>query len=294
MNRRSFLNLYAASAILGGLSFWPAALSSPPAEARAHQPESTRALDMPRMSGGARAVPPSGGDLRRPTAGKPSKRAGLTPRKDADSAQYRLTPRVNDLPESRVAGRRESAIAPSGGSAQGLPSSARSSSLSILSGRDGWAVMASAQGEREKGRPDSLRLPELRRWSSEIRQIRVGSSRPALRTLATNAADLCGVPAALFHSLIERESSWRPSVVSRSGAVGLAQVKPSTAREVSPTLDVSDPWQNLVAGACYLRRQFDRFGTWRSALHAYRLGPSAVVTRTAREYASDIIQGSAQ
>ena len=115
-----------------------------------------------------------------------------------------------------------------------------------------------------------------------------------LRALATNAANLCGVPVALFHALIERESSWRPHVVSRSGAVGLAQVKPSTARGVSPTLDVREPWQNLVAGACYLRQQFDRFGTWRKALHAYRLGPSAVVTRTAREYASDIMGESGQ
>lgn len=119
-------------------------------------------------------------------------------------------------------------------------------------------------------------------------------SLPHLRALATNAAGLCGVPVALFHALIERESSWRPDVVSSAGAVGLAQVKPSTARGVSPGLDVRDPWQNLLAGACYLRQQYDRFGTWRKALHAYRLGPNALVTRTAREYATDIITGSAQ
>jgi soluble lytic murein transglycosylase-like protein len=100
---------------------------------------------------------------------------------------------------------------------------------------------------------------------------------------------------ALFHSLIERESSWRPYAVSSSGAVGLAQVKPSTARDVSPGLDVHDPWQNLVAGSCYLRAQFDRFGTWRKALHAYVAGPNRVRTTQAhRDYATDIIEGSAQ
>ena len=115
-----------------------------------------------------------------------------------------------------------------------------------------------------------------------------------LRKMATDAANLCGVPVRLFHALIERESSWRPFVVSRSGAVGLAQVKPSTARGVSTGLDVWDPWQNLVAGACYLRAQYDRFGSWPAALHAYRVGPNAKPSRVARRYAADIIQGSAQ
>lgn len=116
-----------------------------------------------------------------------------------------------------------------------------------------------------------------------------------LRRMATSAANLCGVPVRLFHALIERESSWRPYVVSSSGAVGLAQVKPSTARGVSPGLDVRDPWQNLVAGACYLRQQRDRFGTWRLALYAYVAGPNRVRTTQAhRDYATDIIAGSAQ
>lgn len=96
------------------------------AEARAHQPESTRALDMPRMSGGARAVPPSGGDLRRPTAGKPSKRAGLT------------------------------------GENRTPPSSARSSSLLHAQRGLGEAVMASAQGLALLPRPmkSQLRLSD--------------------------------------------------------------------------------------------------------------------------------------
>lgn len=253
------LRAFTLVAILGGLSFWPAALSTPPAEARAHQPESTRALDSgPLKSGGARAVPPSGGDLRLHTEGKLEQRAGLTPRKDAGFAC--------------------------------CPSNHE---------RDG---MGSTQGER--GKAESYRVhPGTSGLGADGNAIcerctTSGSnygptSRPALRQMASDAAELCGVPVALFHALIERESSWRPHVVSRSGAVGLAQVKPSTARGVSPTLDVREPWQNLVAGACYLRQQFDRFGTWRKALHAYRLGPAAVVTRTAREYASDIM-GSAQ
>ena len=121
----------------------------------------------------------------------------------------------------------------------------------------------------------------------------VGSTR-GVRKMATAAAHLCGVPVAIFHALVQRESSWRPHVVSSAGAVGLAQVKPSTARGISPTLDVRDPWQNLVAGACYLRQQFDRFGTWREALRAYHAGPYRKLTTVAtHEYAEDVM-GSAQ
>jgi soluble lytic murein transglycosylase-like protein len=112
--------------------------------------------------------------------------------------------------------------------------------------------------------------------------------------MATSAANLCGVPVAIFHALIERESSWRPFVVSKSGARGLGQIKDSTLREVSPTLRPGVIWDGLVGSACYLRRQFDRFGTWPAALHAYRVGPSAKPSRAARRYAADIMEGSAQ
>lgn len=117
-----------------------------------------------------------------------------------------------------------------------------------------------------------------------------GASAQGLRALATSAAHLCGVPVAIFHALIQRESSWRPWVVSSSGAVGLGQIKPSTLRDIDPRLNAWAPWDNLLGSACYLRQQFDRFGTWRKALHAYHAGPNRKTTRRAtHDYASDIM-----
>jgi len=114
-----------------------------------------------------------------------------------------------------------------------------------------------------------------------------------LQTLATAAAHLCGVPVSIFHALIHRESSWRPWVVSSSGAVGLGQIKPSTLRDIDPRLNAWEPWDNLLGSACYLRQQFDRFGTWRKALHAYHGGPNRKATRQAtHDYATDIIEAS--
>jgi len=114
-----------------------------------------------------------------------------------------------------------------------------------------------------------------------------------LQALATAAANLCGVPVAIFHALIHRESSWRPWVVSSSGAVGLGQIKPSTLRDIDPSLNAWEPWDNLLGSACYLRRQYDRFGTWRKALHAYHGGPNRRVTvQSTHDYATDIIEAS--
>lgn len=344
------LRAFTLVALLGGLSFWPAALSTPPAEALAHQPESTRALDMPRASGGARAVPPSGGDLRLHTEGKAhQKRAGLTgenrtPLFLASETRPASAPvYVAHSQGVRLASERETWVVhlspPNVVAEKPAPGYSRSLALgAFVSAAEGPSTrlqaasgtripMTSGQYDRAKRQAKSLSTdPKMIAGPSDRERgvtgrrdgqqafeggaawkdtaVPAGTPRNQagagiesghhLRALATNAANLCGVPPALFHALIERESSWRPHVVSRSGAVGLAQVKPSTARGVSPGLDVREPWQNLVAGACYLRQQFDRFGTWREALHAYRVGPNARPSKVARDYAADIIQGSAQ
>ena len=91
---------------------------------------------------------------------------------------------------------------------------------------------------------------------------------------ARNAARRHGVPEDLFLRLVRQESGWYPGAVSPKGAVGLAQLMPDTARLLG--VDPSDPQQNLEGGARYLKRQFDRFGSWPLALAAYNAGPEAV------------------
>lgn len=120
------------------------------------------------------------------------------------------------------------------------------------------------------------------------------------RSMASNAAALCGVPVPLYRSLIGRESSWRHYdsrgrvLRSSAGALGLAQVMPGTALDlVHPSTDIREPWGNLLAGACILRRYYERAGSWRGALHSYHAGPSRRVTSARTlEYAADIIGGA--
>ncbi|MFN3936894.1 MAG: lytic transglycosylase domain-containing protein [Gemmobacter sp.] len=101
-----------------------------------------------------------------------------------------------------------------------------------------------------------------------------GRYRGEYLTLAQDAARRHGVPEDLFLRLVQQESGWNPQAVSHKGATGLAQLMPGTAAALG--VDAADPRQNLDGGARYLRRMYDRFGTWRLALAAYNAGPEAV------------------
>ena len=120
-----------------------------------------------------------------------------------------------------------------------------------------------------------------------------------LQALANAAAGLCGIDPALFWSLILRESSGRHwdaqwnVLRSSSSALGLGQIKASTARGVSPHLDPFQPWDNAVASACYFRSMLDRYrGDVRRALHAYHRGPNAkgATPKASRDYAAQIME----
>ncbi len=80
----------------------------------------------------------------------------------------------------------------------------------------------------------------------------------------------------LLAALVEAESNFSPNVVSPVGAVGLAQVMPSTASTYSLE-ELTNPSTNLALGAGYLKEQLDRFeGNVEMAVAAYNAGPYAV------------------
>ncbi|MCP5037728.1 MAG: lytic transglycosylase domain-containing protein [Rhodobacteraceae bacterium] len=101
-----------------------------------------------------------------------------------------------------------------------------------------------------------------------------GRYRGAYLAMAQEAARKHGVPENIFLRLVQQESGWNANAESPKGALGLAQLMPDTAQRLG--VDASDPRQNLDGGARYLRRQYDRFRSWRLALAAYNAGPEAV------------------
>lgn len=80
--------------------------------------------------------------------------------------------------------------------------------------------------------------------------------------------------------MVEIESGFRQYAVSEAGAVGYAQVMPSTALWLDPSVtpnQLYDRRTNLRLGFRYLRMQLDRYdGSLRLALLAYNRGPNRV------------------
>jgi hypothetical protein len=80
------------------------------------------------------------------------------------------------------------------------------------------------------------------------------------------------VDPALIRAMIKAESGGNPSAVSSAGAQGLMQLMPATAAELG-IKDAFDPYQNIMAGTCYLRQLLDRYqGNVKLALAAYNWG----------------------
>jgi soluble lytic murein transglycosylase-like protein len=73
--------------------------------------------------------------------------------------------------------------------------------------------------------------------------------------LVTTHARANGLPEALVHRVIVRESGYRPALVGRGGTIGLMQIKLATARSLGYTGDAAglrDPNTNLTYAVRYL------------------------------------------
>lgn len=85
----------------------------------------------------------------------------------------------------------------------------------------------------------------------------------------------------LVAAIVEAESDWRPGITSDAGAVGLMQVLPETAEELSreglvdPQYDpddLSDPRVNIEFGTAYFRLLVERYHEIETAIAAYNAG----------------------
>lgn len=95
-------------------------------------------------------------------------------------------------------------------------------------------------------------------------------------TIFEEAAKLFDLPVNLLKAVAKTESGFNPNAVSRSGAMGVMQLMPQTAKSLGVT-DPFDARQNIIGGAKYLKSTLDQFGDVTLALAAYNAGPGSVM-----------------
>jgi hypothetical protein len=95
------------------------------------------------------------------------------------------------------------------------------------------------------------------------------------RRKAREYAQQEGIDPNLFERQIQQESGFRTGVSSPAGAIGIAQIMPSTAQ--SWHVDPNDPNAALRAAARHMAQYQRQFGgSYRNALVAYNAGPGRV------------------
>lgn len=102
--------------------------------------------------------------------------------------------------------------------------------------------------------------------------------RGAMPSGAPTAPD----PDSVFSKVLQQESGNNQSAVSSKGAVGIAQIMPSTGPEAAalaglpwdPEKFKSDPAYNSALGKAYFKSMLQRFGSYDKAFAAYNAGPS--------------------
>jgi soluble lytic murein transglycosylase-like protein len=121
----------------------------------------------------------------------------------------------------------------------------------------------------------TIYMPSERSFLGESRPA-VSIDRDGVEKLVREAAERHQVDPALVRAVIETESNWNPSAISRKGALGLMQLVPSTAQRFGAN-DAFSPKQNVDAGVKYLKTLLERYnGNLDLALAAYNAGEGAV------------------
>lgn len=91
------------------------------------------------------------------------------------------------------------------------------------------------------------------------------------------------------------ESMFDPRAYSKSGAAGIWQLMPSTAKILGLTVNKQlderyDPVKSTRAAAKHLFRDYQRLGSWPLALNAYNSGPGRLADASAKLGTKDIVK----
>ncbi len=112
--------------------------------------------------------------------------------------------------------------------------------------------------------------------ASPVLSVAAQANRAKITEMIREVSARYRVDPALVRAVIQTESNWNSSAISRKGAVGLMQLVPVTAQQMGVN-NAFDPKQNLDGGVRYLHTLLERYnGDLDKALAAYNAGPGAV------------------
>lgn len=98
----------------------------------------------------------------------------------------------------------------------------------------------------------------------------------SLEEIFEEASERYNVPKDLIKAIAKTESDFNPNATSGSGAQGLMQLMPATAKELGVT-DAYDPYQNVMGGTKYISQLLNKYdGDVKLALAAYNAGSGNV------------------
>lgn len=102
------------------------------------------------------------------------------------------------------------------------------------------------------------------------------NSQTNLDKIFEDASQKHGIPTELLKAVAKVESNYNPKAVSSSGASGVMQLMPATARGLGVT-DVFNAEQNINGGAKYLSQLYKKYnGDLNLTLAGYNAGPGNV------------------
>jgi len=131
--------------------------------------------------------------------------------------------------------------------------------------KGGGAPEMQGNGEGRPELPDTAAAADLkiagkaRSVGAEVAEALADERSRRYETTIRAAARLYRLPESLLRAVIHTESNYNPNAVSRTDAMGLTQLMPSTARFLGVTQPF-EPRQNIYGGAKFLRLLANRFG----------------------------------
>ena len=116
-------------------------------------------------------------------------------------------------------------------------------------------------------------------YDVQVEEIKSTLNKSKLKHILIYIEALCweyGVDYEMVKAVIQTESDWNHKAVSTSGAIGLMQVLPSTAKSEfnTPKKDLFDPYVNVTVGIKYMAKLNQHFDDTDAMLTAYSHGPT--------------------